>query len=53
MNKLFENAIVMQLIMSKEKGKEAGSETFIRRFHAFSVLVLIAVVGFFVYTNLK
>ena len=37
--------------MTKEKGKEAGSETFIRRFHAFSVLVLIAVVGFFVYTN--
>ncbi len=37
--------------MSKEKEKEGGSETFIRRFHAFSVLVLIGVIGFFVYSN--
>lgn len=38
--------------MTKNNSKEKdGSETFISRFHAVSVLVLIAVVGFFVYSN--
>lgn len=31
--------------------KEGGSERFIQRFHAVSVLAIIAIVGFFVYTN--
>ncbi len=31
--------------------KEEGSEGFIRKFHAISVLVAIAVIGFFVYSN--
>jgi protein-export membrane protein SecD len=35
-------------LQEKETG---GSEAFIRKFHALGVLVLIAVVGFFVYTN--
>lgn len=39
------------VIMSTEKGKEGGSETFIRRFHAISVLAIIAALGFFVYSN--
>jgi len=34
-----------------QKKEAGGSEAFIRKFHALGVLVLIAVVGFFVYTN--
>ncbi len=37
--------------MSKKKDTRGDSETFIRRFHAVSVLVLIAVIGYFVYAN--
>lgn len=37
--------------MTKENQSEGSSETFIRRFHALSVLIVIGVVGFFVYSN--
>ncbi|MFT7507480.1 MAG: preprotein translocase subunit SecD [Acidimicrobiales bacterium] len=36
---------------NKPQKKEGGSESFIRKFHAVSVLAVITVVGFFVYTN--